>query len=303
MNVLVTGGRGFLGKYIVKHLNSICKSVDTLGLSKYNTVCHNLKYKIVTKIKQYDLIVHTAGKAHNIPKTDFEKNEFFQLNVIGTQNLLENLTIFGLPKYFVLISSVSVYGLNSGVDINETNTLSASDPYGLSKIEAEKVVLDWCNMHNVVCSILRLPLIVGENPPGNLGAMIKGIQMGYYFNIAGGKAKKSMVLAEDVAEHILKVAKIGGIFNLTDGYHPSFSELSNKISSQISKTYVPNLPKILAILLAKFGDLFGNKFPINSDKLVKITSTLTFDDTKARIAFGWNPSPVLDSFKVQQDAK
>ncbi|MEN9698015.1 MAG: hypothetical protein RLZ56_1436, partial [Bacteroidota bacterium] len=41
----------------------------------------------------------------------------------------------------------------------------------------------------------------------------------------------------------------------------------------------------------------------NSDKFVKITSTLTFDDTKARKAFGWNPSPVLDSFKVQQDVK
>lgn len=44
--------------------------------------------------------------------------------------------------------------------------------------------------HNVVCTILRLPLLVGTNPPGNLGAMIKGIARGYYFNIGGGKSKK-----------------------------------------------------------------------------------------------------------------
>jgi hypothetical protein len=71
----------------------------------------------------------------------------------------------------------------------------------------------------------------------------------------------------------------------------------------MGKSYVPNLPKLFAFILAKFGDHLGNKFPINSDKFLKITSTLTFDDNEARMAFGWNPSPVLDCFKIQQDVK
>ena len=207
-----------------------------------------------------------------------------------------------MPKSFIFISSVSVYGRETGNNIDEDAPLLAKDPYGLSKIQAENFVLGWCKQHNVVCTILRLPLLVGANPPGNLGAMINGIRNGYYFNIAGGKAKKSMVLADDVAKSIIKVAEIGGIYNLTDGYHPSFSEISNNFSFQLGKKKPNSLPMWLANLIAKFGDIIGNKAPLNTHKLKKITSDLTFDDSKARMAFGWNPSPVVDFFKIQQDA-
>jgi nucleoside-diphosphate-sugar epimerase len=141
--------------------------------------------------------------------------------------------------------------------------------------------------------------LAGQNPPGNLGAMIKGIKKGYYFNIAGGKAKKSMVLAEDVASSILKVADIGGIYNLTDGYHPSFQKISNHISIQLGKGKLVNMPLCLAKIIAKFGDLLGSKAPLNTNKLKKITSDLTFDDSKAREAFGWDPRPVLEGFTIK----
>lgn len=294
MNVLITGGNGFLGKYIVNNLSSICNSVDTLGLSNSNTICLDLKEKILLKINQYDLVVHAAGKAHILPESDFEVQEFFNLNVIGTMNLLDGLVMWGLPKYFVFISSVSVYGINSGIEIKENYPLSASEPYGLSKIIAERLVIDWCQKHNIVCTILRLPLIVGENPPGNLGAMINAIQKSYYFNIAGGNAKKSMVLADDVARSIIDVAEIGGIYNLTDGYHPSFKDLSNHISIQLGKGKPMNISLSFANIVAKFGDLLGSIAPLNTKKLKKITSDLTFDDSKAKNAFGWSPTPVLE---------
>ena len=62
------------------------------------------------------------------------------------------------------------------------------------------------------------------------------------------------------------------------------------------------MPLFVANLLAKFGDLLGNSFPINSNKLSKITSALTFDDSKARNTFGWKPTPVLEGFKIMIDA-
>jgi nucleoside-diphosphate-sugar epimerase len=108
-----------------------------------------------------------------------------------------------------------------------------------------------------------------------------------------------MVLAEDVAKFIVKVAAVGGTYNLTDGYHPSFSELSALIAQQLGKSKVYNLPLWITRAVAYFGDLLGDKFPLNSNKLNKICATLTFDDTKAREAFGWNPTRVLDGFKVK----
>ena len=298
MRILLTGSNGFLGKELYEELK-----LHTITTLSRNNPLHNidLSSSIPYFEKSFDLVIHSAGKAHFIPKTDLEKSLFHQINVLGTKNLLEGLSK-NIPKQLVFISSVSVYGLIVGENINENCSLLAKDPYGKSKIDAEFVVKKWCEKHNVTCTILRLPLIVGPNPPGNLGSMIQGIKKGYYFNIAGGNAKKSMVLASDIAKFILKAAEVGGTYNLTDGIHPTFNELSKSISRSLDKSFVPNMPLFIANVFARIGDMLGNAFPINSNKLSKITSTLTFDDSKARIAFGWNPTPVLEGFKIYENA-
>ena len=102
-----------------------------------------------------------------------------------------------------------------------------------------------------------------------------------------------MVLATDIAKVIIKVSKIGGIYNLTDSYDPSFTELSNIIAQHLDKPKPFTIPLFVAQVLAKFGDVLGNKFPLNSAKLKKITSDLTFNDSKAR-EFGWKPRSVLE---------
>lgn len=251
----------------------------------------------IPSLPAVDLVIHCAGKAHMVPITAKEKQAFFDVNVEGTRHLLKGLeSTSGLPRSFVFISSIAVYGCAYGAMINEQHPLNAQDPYGLSKIQAEKLVAEWCLKNGVVCAILRLPLLVGESPPGNLGAMIKAIRKGYYLNIASGSAKKSMVMAEDVAKLILLVSRAGGIFNLTDGRHPSFYELSTLIAQQLKKDNLLNIPIWLAKILAKIGDLAGAKFPFNSYKLKRITSDLTFDDTKAARELGWKPKSVLSQF-------
>ncbi|MNY14359.1 hypothetical protein D3C86_1475330 [compost metagenome] len=127
--------------------------------------------------------------------------------------------------------------------------------------------------------------------------MIKAINKGYYFNIGGGKARKSMVLTQDVAAFIPKVATIGGTYNLTDGVHPNFKELSTVISKQKNKRLPYNLPLSIAKMIGIIGDILGDKAPINSMKLKKITSNLTFDDSKARQVVGWKPQGVLEYFE------
>lgn len=298
--ILVTGSNGFLGSCIYNELSNYSIKGLSRNRSYYNV---DLSKNIPLFDESFDLIIHCAGMAHLSPNNLYQSKLFFDINVDGVYNLVKGLSKMSPLKQFVYISSVSVYGVNSGIEINEDYPLLATDPYGISKIKAEEIVKKWCLEHNVTCTILRLPLIVGANPPGNLGSMIKAIKTGYYFNIAGGNAKKSMVLASDVAKFILKAAEVGGTYNLTDGIHPTFNALSNHISKQFGKSFVPNMPLIMANLFAKFGDLIGNAFPINSQKLSKINYSLTFDDSKARNAFGWNPTPVLEGFKILKDDK
>lgn len=293
MRILLTGASGFLGNIICGVLKN--DEIIKIGRSDNASIKVDL-CKYVPVLPKCDLIIHAAGKAHSLPKTEYERREFFHVNLEGTKNFLNGITAEVMPTAFVFISTVAVYGKDCGIKIDEGTPLNATDPYGLSKIEAEKIIQEWCAKNKVVCTILRLPLIAGYNPPGNLKAMIEGIRKGYYFNVAGGSARKSVVLAEDVARAIPKVSQIGGVFNLTDGHHPSFFQLSRHIAGQLKKRNPFNMPRFIALLLAFMGDLLGSKAPINSSKLKKITSDLIFDDTKARKDFGWNPTPVLEGF-------
>lgn len=295
MNILLTGANGFLGKYIYNFLINF-STVYTIG-RKDSNINIDLRYQIFNLGTPIDLFIHVAGKAHSVPKSNYEIQDLYKVNVDGTKNVLKSLEN-NVPKKFVYISSVAVYGLIEGNNISEDKELSATDAYGQSKILSEELVIKWCKINNVVCTILRLPLIVGENPPGNLGTMINGIKKRFYFNIDGGLMKKSMVLAEDVAKCILSASEVGGTFNLTDGYHPNFNELSHLYAEKYGYNFIPSLPKNVAKFFALIGDIFGPKFPINSNKYKKITSQLTFNDTKARKAFGWNPTPVLQTIKM-----
>jgi nucleoside-diphosphate-sugar epimerase len=292
MKILLTGSTGFLGKIIFNHLN---KEHKILGLSRSNSNYNiDLSNDVPVFNENFDLVIHCSGKAHFLPVYQSDNNIFHKINVIGTFNLLNGLSRIKFPKFFLFISSVSVYGLTEGNLINENSPLIAKDQYGKSKIDSEILIKNWCNEHNIICTILRLPLIVGPNPPGNLGNMISAIKKGYYFNIDNGKAKKSMVLASDVSKYIIEIAQIGGIYNLTDGHNPTFKELSYYIAKKFHKFYLPNMPLFLAQFISYIGDLFPHNFPLNTIKLNKIISDLTFDDSKARKVFNWNPNQITN---------
>jgi nucleoside-diphosphate-sugar epimerase len=288
VKVLITGANGYLGNVLKNRIDF--NEIYSLGRNG-----SNFNYNIqehIPALPFFDCVIHAAGKAHLVPRSEEDKQAFWDVNVIGTGNLLKALEEHP-PHRFVFISTVAVYGKSAGILLNEQTPLLAKDPYGQSKIQAEAEVTQWCQSRGVIFTILRLPLIYSKNPPGNLRAMIKGIKNGYYFNIAGGQARKSMVRAEDIARFILPASEVGGIYHLTDGVHPSFHSLSHFIGKSYGRRRIPNISLWCAILIAKFGDVFSPKFPLNSDKLNKITSELTFDDSSARNNFGWDPNAVV----------
>ena len=294
-NLLLTGGFGFLGKNI-KTILSKNYHISTLGLSNRNDININLAKEVPNLDKPYGLVLHTAGKAHSLPKTEIDKKSFFSVNLQGTKNLCTSLENIGVPNSFIFISSVAVYGLEKGEMINESHTRNAIDSYGLSKIQTEDYLLEWGAKHSVKIIIIRAPLIIGQEFTGNLSSMISGIRSGFYFNINKGLAKRSMVLAFDLAKFIPTIAEYEGIFHLTDGYQPSLSEISNIISRKYRNKKAKNIPYSIAYFIAKIGDfiqkLFFKEFPFNSKRLEKMTSSLTFDDSKAR-EIGWQSNGII----------
>lgn len=293
--VLLTGSSGFLGSIILQKLKKENYEVELLGRNKEFKYNFDLLDINLTINEPIYTVIHCAGKAHSVTKSPAEIKAFKDVNFEGTKNLCEALTRNNhIPNSFIFISTIAVYGVDEGSMINEDHPLEGITPYATSKIWAEKFLIDWAKENNVVLSIVRLPLVAGPNPPGNLGAMIKGIKTGKYLSIGKADARKSVVWAEDVAHIIPLLAKTGGTYNLTDGYHPSFKELETVIANALHKKTPVAIPMFFANILGKTGNLLGKNFPVNSSKINKITATLTFDDARAQQKLNWKPSKVLD---------
>ena len=291
--LLFTGASGFLG-YNIRPILEKTYDVHTIGLTDDDDIKINMAKEVPPINTRYDVVLHAAGKAHTVPKTETEKQVFYDVNYKGTVNLCNALEKAGVPKALIFISTVAVYGCEYGERIDEYHPLNGDSPYAKSKIMAEEYLTKWCLDHHVRLGILRPSLLAGKNAPGNLGAMVKGIKKGYYMNIAGGKVVKSILMAEDIARRVPLLEEKG----VCDTRQPSFGEISMSVAKQLGKGKPLDIPYWLAWCLAKVGDLLGNKAPINSYKLEKMTKSLTFSNEKAKHELGWEPLDVLENYKI-----
>ena len=295
MKILLTGASGFLGK-IISPILSHDHRIISIGRAGNNIIQADLSIGM-PEIPVVDAVIHAAGKAHIYPKTEEEKQAFFSVNVHGTEHLLMALSKHNIQA-FVFISSVSVYGLEQGADIAESSPLLGKSPYALSKIQSEALVEAWCTSRGIDYLILRLPLIVGKNPLGNLKKMVDGIKHKRYFRIAKGDAKKSAVLATDIGfliqDWLNAPTRKSGIFNLTDGNHPTFYQLEEGLKTLLHVNRIPTIPVWLGNFMGKIGDQV-KFFPVNTSTIKKITCSFTFSDDKARKELHWKPRPVLEN--------
>ena len=243
MNYFITGASGFLGKQIEYYFKS--NAIKFVAPDRKNL------FKYLCKSTDIDILIHCAGKAHSFKDPD---HLYFDSNVKLTKKITESISTNNIAlNTFVFISSVAVYGLEKGSNLNEDTYLKSSSPYATSKKLAEDHLLLWAKSNHVNLVILRLPLIFGENPPGNLGAMAKAICNGYYFRISDGCARRSMVHVKQLSQFIPSLLGKNGIFHLTDGHHPTYAEVEDFYANKFNKT-IYSLPFLLLKFISFFGD-------------------------------------------------
>lgn len=294
--LLYTGGTGFLG-FNTKPILDQMYEVTTIGITDKDVIKANFAKEVPQLSCRYDIVLHAAGKAHISPKSQEEIQSFYDINYQGTVNLCKALENVGVPKSFIFISTCGVYGIDNGNYVTEDYPLAGEEPYQKSKIMAEEFLTKWCEEHSVILGILRPSLMAGKNAPGNLGAMVNGIKTGKYLSINHGKARKSLLMAEDIAHLVPLVAEKGGVYNVCDDDQPSFGELEATIAKQLGKRKPISIPYWMAKCLALVGDVFSF-FPINSSRLEKIVNSDTISNEKAKRELGWKPMSVLENYKI-----
>lgn len=294
---LLTGARGFLGRHA--HATLVERGVEVVPLdhrppAQPGGLVADLATEIPRLGSPADVVVHCASLVHHQAS-----DEAFERTIVGgTRNLLAAIDRLGTaPWAFVYASSVAVYGPVRGELLSETTPATATSPYGRSKRVAEEIVSEWSQRRGVKATVLRLPALVGPGMVGSLATLVAALRRQTYVGIGPGSARRSLVLAEDVAAALPALSRQEGVFHLTDRIHPSFRQIELAVRSRLGRRPPPRIPLAAARLIARVGDLIGRaglETRFSSGTLDRATTSLTFDDSRAVERFGWAPRAVLE---------
>ena len=286
MNILLTGGTGFIGQRLLKYLATQEHSIHLLSrrlVKDYsNTYCDFLKDKIPEDVfskNSIETVIHLAGFAHDTRDQNKIENLYNRLNVSVSVELA-NLAVKSGVKRFVFVSSVKAGGTYPyGVIANEKIQSNTEDIYGKTKREAELRLLEIGQLSGMHISIIRPSLVYGPDVKGNLKQMLHGIKKGWFPPLPETGNRRSMIHVDDLVRAILLVAEDKRanreIFIATDGTPYSSRKIYNTMcdltGKLIPKWSVPKSIFNLAGLLIpsikyKINKLLGDEC-FSSDKL------------------------------------
>jgi nucleoside-diphosphate-sugar epimerase len=313
MKVAVTGGTGCLGQPLLEKLIVEGFDIQLLALPQDPAIpILNEKVYVVTGnlnshdalnalTKDCEIVFHLAGKIHSVPKTKAEEQDFYQVNVEGTKNLLRASTKNNV-KRVVFYSTVGVYGQDADFHGDELTPCRPLSVYSKSKYLAEQLVLNSLNNGGPEGVVLRFPVVYGPLDRGNVAKLIVAIRRKLFFYFGDGKAVRSMISSTNAAEAALKAAfehQAGNeVFCVTDGRDYTLNELVDCICRALGTSWRPyHVPVLLADLAGRFGDVLRKwahvPFPIDSDRVRKLSRPLTFSCEKAKRVFAYKPTETL----------
>jgi UDP-glucose 4-epimerase len=182
MNVLVTGGAGYIGSHAVRRLRAAGASVavvDNLGLGHRAAVPsdvpfiqldlrHTVAVREVLQSQRIDCVMHFAALAQ-VGESVAEPLRYYSNNVGGTLSLLEAMQSTGVRR-IVFSSTCAVIGIPDTLPIVETLPKAPINPYGRSKLVIEQVLQDWAHADPQFAAVaLRYFNVAGCASDGSLG--------------------------------------------------------------------------------------------------------------------------------------
>ncbi len=221
--VLVTGGAGFLGTYLVPLLRETCEvvSIDREELD----ITDMAAVRRVISQERPRLVCHLAALCGAAPSRE-DPPDYYAVNTLGTVHLLEACRRAGVGQ-FLFASSLTVHG-SSPDPVNEASAFAPRHPYAASKVAAEFAVRDYSLHFGIRSIILRPTLVVGEGSK-ELHALgdfvLKALRDEEIVLFGGGEHYRDFVHPEDVAAAMVlavdrlnrSIGSMHDIFNISSG--------------------------------------------------------------------------------------
>lgn len=246
MKILVTGGAGFIGRYLVESLlkNNTVTIYDNLENSSEKSVLplmesgaifvkgDILDYELLRRsCVGHDVVIHLAAKS-DVTESTLHPEITEKTNVEGTENILKCCVENNIRK-IVFASSAAVYGNSEEVPVTEKSIPNPISPYGKSKLSAETIIKKTCEENNFGYVILRMFNVYGkgqnENYSGVITKFVRNIANNQPLAIYGdGEQTRDFVSIRDVVKAFDSAIKSekNGTYNIASGESLSINELA-----------------------------------------------------------------------------
>lgn len=286
IKVGITGHHGYVGQHFIQHAET-CFDFMLLDFRKPVSELN---------LNGIECLIHLAAIVHQ-PKVSVK--ELFEVNVNKTNTLMEAAHKAGV-KHIIFVSSVAVYGINGFLSdfekkiLDETSAVRPMTPYGHSKWLAE---LNLTALRPPCFTIIRSPMVYGQNAPGNMTKLCWLIQKTTILPFKDCNNKRSLICIDNLCEFLKQVIlhRISGILIPQDAEQPTMERVIKTIANAYQKkVFLFKMPKIVLFLLKKikkshaeslFGELIFDSS--KTDSRMPDYHVTTFDEAiKKMIAKG-----------------
>jgi GlcNAc-P-P-Und epimerase len=296
MKILAVGNSGFIGSFLTSKLVELGYQVAGLDLCQDNhkdEICKCIEGSILNDndieraSEGADLIINLAAKHHDFGVSE---EEFYQVNVEGTKNLLDCASKENIKK-FIFISSVAVYDTKS-MPVDESSELNPVNLYGKSKLKAENLVKEWVNEGSERSAVIVRPAVVfGPGNYANMYNLIDNIYKGRFFFVGKGDNIKSAAYVENLIDAIIfymeKMKPGLEVFNYSDQPHMNTKEIveiiSNHLNVEVPAFKFPLKPVLgVAGIIDILAKISGRNFPIQAFRIKKFAQNTYYKSPRIR---------------------
>jgi len=295
---LVTGGTGFVARQLVRRLAAdgwtvACSVRSAEGRSAVEAPAE----PFVTgdlgpetdwgpALHGVDVVFHLAARVHQLEDTAADPAaEYLRVNAAATGHLARSAAAHGVRR-MVLASSVKVNGEARLAPYRDEDPPAPSDPYGVSKLEAEQALLQVARETGLEAAGIRPPLVYGPGVKANMLRLFRAVDRGLPLPLGAVRNRRSLVFSGNLVDALVACGTHprapGHVFLVSDGEDVSTPDLVRAIAAALGKP--ARLLPVPFPLIAAAGALLGKRGAVE-----RLGGSLTVDASGLRRELGWAP--------------